>query len=437
VEINKLINLNDTSIGDEMYSLIRRMYPICRSITGNGVRETLAILQEIVPITINEVPTGTQVFDWTVPKEWNIEDAYIKNSKGEKIVEFARSNLHVVNYSIPVHKKLSLQELKERCYSLPEQPSWIPYRTSYYNETWGFCLAHDQLLNLDADEYEVFIDSTLKSGALTYGEYYIKGATSEEILVYTHTCHPSLCNDNLSGLAVVSYLAGLLRKQNLKYSYRFVFGPGTIGSITWLSCNEDNLARIKHGLVVALVGDSGDFTYKKSRQDNTVINRAVLTALRDSGKKFNILDFSPYGYDERQFCSPGINLSLGRLTRTPNGEYKEYHTSADNLEFVKPENLYESLQVCIDAINILENNETYINLSPKCEPQLGKRGLYSKTGGGKGIGSSEFAKLWVLNLSDGEHSLLDIAERSKLGFRDLYLAAIELSEAGLLCSVND
>jgi aminopeptidase-like protein len=301
VEINKLIKLDDASIGDKMYSLICRLYPICRSITGDGVRETLHILREIIPMALNEIPTGTQVFDWTIPKEWNIKDAYIKNSKGERIVEFKSSNLHVVNYSAPVHKKISLQELKEHCHTLPEQPSLIPYRTSYYNETWGFCLSHDQLLTLVEDEYEVFIDSTLKPGTLTYGEYFIEGDTNEEILIYTHTCHPSLCNDNLSGLAVVSFLADLLRKQKLKYSYRFVFGPGTIGSITWLSRNEEKLAKIKHGLVIALVGDAGNLTYKKSRQDDTIINRAVLIALRDSEKKFSVLDFSPYGYDERQY----------------------------------------------------------------------------------------------------------------------------------------
>lgn len=428
-----LITIDPKEVNSEvLFTLLERLYPICRSITGEGVRETLHLLQDVIALNMFEIPSGTPVFDWTVPREWNIKDAYVKSSTGEKIIDFKKHNLHVLNYSIPVHKKVGLQELKQHCHTLPDHPNWIPYKTSYYNDAWGFCLAHEQLNALPEDEYEVFIDSTLESGFLTYGEYFIQGEINEEVLIYTHTCHPSLCNDNLSGLTVVSHLAKILRKYSLKYSYRFVFGPGTIGSITWLSRNEQRLPNIKHALVVALVGDRGPFTYKKSRQGDVLIDQIMQTVLTGGDKPFEIIDFSPYGYDERQFCSPGINLNAGRLTRTPNSCYEQYHSSADDLQFVSAVSLFESLQVCLEAINVLEANETYINLNPKCEPQLGKRGLFSKAGGHKKVANHDFAVLWVLNLSDGQHSLLDIARRSKLSFTEIYYAAKDLCEANLL-----
>jgi aminopeptidase-like protein len=427
------ISLNDVEqAGRDMYALMGRLYPICRSITGEGVRETLTILNDIIPLQQHEVPTGTPVFDWVVPKEWTIRDAYVKNSKGVRVVDFKKSNLHVVNYSVPVHKTMGLMELKTHLHSIPDQPDWVPYRTSYYAENWGFCLAHRDVLALEDDTYEVYIDASLEAGTLTYGEYYLPGESQDEVLVYTHTCHPSLANDNLSGIAVVTQLARLLAGHRRRYSYRFVYGPGTIGSITWLSRNEARLGAIQHGLVIALVGDPGPFTYKKSRHGNAVIDRAALIALRDRNEAHRTLEFSPYGYDERQFCSPGINLPMGRLTRSPNSAYPEYHTSADNLDLVRPEMVAKSLAACVSIVNILEHNRCYLNLSPKCEPQLGKRGLYSKTGGGKDVGQREYALLWVLNLSDGRYSLLDIAERSGLGFEAIYQAARELTDAGLL-----
>jgi aminopeptidase-like protein len=409
-------------IGAELYGLIQRLYPICRSITGNGVRETLEILKQQIPLQIHEVPTGTQVFDWVVPKEWNIQDAYIKNSKGERIVDFKKSNLHVVNYSIPVHRKLTLTELRNHLHSLPEHPDWIPYRTSYYKETWGFCLSQNQLNTLSEGEYEVYIDSSLQNGSLSYGEYVLKGTSPREILIFTHVCHPSLCNDNLSGIAVATFLAKYLHQKELRYSYRFVFAPGTIGSITWLSVNESRLEAIDHGLVLVLIGDSGKFTYKKSRYGNAAIDRAVEHTLKHSATTYDILEFSPYGYDERQLCSPGINLAAGRLTRTPNGCYPQYHTSADDLQFVKPDSLGESFVVAASVLELLDANTPYMNKNPKCEPQLGRRGLYRAIGG-KTPGDAELAMLWVLNLSDGAHSLLDIAERSGLPFRAVKQAA--------------
>ncbi|MGH8726796.1 MAG: DUF4910 domain-containing protein [Burkholderiales bacterium] len=419
-------------LGRQMYGLVETLYPICRSITGNGVRKTLSLLQNQIPIEMHEVPTGTQVFDWTVPKEWNIRDAYIKNDKGERVIDFKKSNLHVVSYSTPVRTTMRLDELRNYLFSLPEKPDWIPYRTSYYNESWGFCLSHKQLLSLEEGEYEVVIDSTLENGSLTYGEYLVPGSTTEEVLIYTHVCHPSLCNDNLSGIALATYLADWLSSQSLRYSYRFVFAPGTIGSIVWLSLNEARLDRIKHGLVVALVGDGGKLTYKKSRRGDSELDRVVMHSLKHSGADFEVLDFSPWGYDERQFCSPGINLPVGRLTRTPHGAYPEYHTSSDNLDLVRPEFLTKSFSAYLSIINALEKNAYYINLSPKCEPQLGRRGLYRKVGVPQGIGSREYALLWVLNFSDGAHSLLDIAERSGLNFAVIEDAAGDLQRCGLL-----
>jgi aminopeptidase-like protein len=412
--LKKTISPND--IGKEMYHLMSELYPICRSITGNGLRETLRHIQTHIPLSIHEVPTGTKVFDWTVPKEWNIRDAYIKNSKGEKVVDYKRSNLHIVNYSIPVHREVSLKELKEHLFSLPEFPDWIPYRTSYYKENWGFCLTHHQCLNLKDEKYEVYIDSSLEKGHLSYGEYYVKGKESDEVLISSHACHPSLCNDNLSGVALTSFLAKHLTPLSLRYSYRFLFIPGTIGSITWLCLNESKVSKIKHGLVAACLGDPGRLTYKRSRRGDAEIDKAVMHVLKHSGQDYEIMDFAPYGYDERQFCSPAFNLPVGSLTRTPHGRFPQYHTSADDLDLVRPEYLADSFVKYLSVLAILENNGKYLNQNPKCEPQLGKRGLYRAVGGSTDEGIDEMVMLWVLNLSDGKHTLLDISERSSLPF---------------------
>ena len=429
-DIEKGLNLAE--IGDEMHRLIADLYPICRSITGNGVRETLAMLKTRIPLEVHEVPSGTRVFDWTVPKEWNITDAYIKNDEGERIVDFRKSNLHVVSYSVPVKARLRLNELKEHVFTLPEHPDWIPYRTSYYKENWGFCLSHSQWLGLKDGEYDVCIDSRFDEGHLSYGEYYLKGERPEEVLLSCHVCHPSLSNDNLSGMALVAFIAKYLSQLSLRYSYRFLFIPGTIGSITWLSLNEAHALRIKHGLVVAGVGDPGKSTYKKSRRGDAEIDKAAIRALRDSGSDYEIQEFSPYGYDERQFCSPGFNLPVGAFMRTPHGRYPEYHTSADNPSFVQPQSLADSFAKCLSVLNILENNRTYQNQNPKCEPQLGKRGLYRTIGGSKDVKLHELAMLWVLNLSDGNHTLLDIADRSSLEFGLIKAASDILLESGLL-----
>lgn len=419
-------------VGSQMYELMEELYPICRSITGNGVRRTLHILQQSLPLEIHEIPSGTKNFDWTVPLEWNIEDAYIKNMKGERIVDFKKSNLHVVSYSHPVHATMTLEALRPHLHTLPDQPDLIPYRTSYYKETWGFCLSHHQLQAMHDKEYEVCIQSTMTNGHLTYGEYYLRGQTSEEVLISCHICHPSLCNDNLSGVVLATALAKQLSAILLRYSYRFVFIPGTIGSIAWLAHHESTIRKIRHGVVLTGVGDSGAFTYKRSREGNAEIDRVFEHILKHFGRPHQIIDFYPYGYDERQYCSPGFNLPVGCLMRTPHGQYPEYHTSGDNLDFVQPQYLEESLELCFQVIMLLERNTVYVNQNPYCEPQLGRRGLYRAIGGQAEGAKKEMAMLWVLNLSDGHHTLLDIAERAKLPFEVVWEAANLLHEHGLL-----
>jgi aminopeptidase-like protein len=416
-----------------MYSFMEELFPISRSITGDGIRATLGAIGKRIPLEMHEVPSGTQVLDWTVPKECNIHDAYVKGPGGEKVIDFNEHNLHVVSYSVPVRAHMDLAELKEHLHTLPDQPDLIPYRTSYYSESWGFCLPHDELLQLPDGEYEVVIDSTLEGGSLTYGECVLPGDTDDGVLISCHCCHPSIANDNLSGIALSTLLAGHLADRSRKHTYRFLFIPGTIGSITWLARNEDEVSRIRHGLVVTCVGDPGNLTYKRSRRGDALVDRAVVHVLEHSGQPHEIRDFSPYGYDERQYCSPGFDLAVGSLTRTPNGEYPEYHTSADNVDFVKPDSLADSLIRYLEVIDVLENDAAYVNLAPKGEPQLGKRGLYPSVGG-KGAGDELMARLWVLNLSDGEHSLLDIAERAGISFAAIREAAQALIDGRLLDS---
>lgn len=424
------------ALGRSLYSMVERLYPICRSITGEGVRATLRDIGTQIPLRIHEVPTGTQVFDWTVPREWNIRDAYLIGPSGDKLIDFKAHNLHVLNYSVPVRAKMSLSELKPHLFSLPAQPDWIPYRTSYYKDNWGFCLTDRQLQSFPEGMYEVCIDSSLEAGSLTYGEYMIPGTSSEEVLISCHVCHPSLCNDNLSGIAVATQLASYLGTRQNRYTYRFLFIPGTIGSITWLARNEDSAARIKHGLVMVCVGDPGPFTYKKSRHGNAMIDRAVMHVLKTTTEQHHLIDFYPYGYDERQYSSPGFNLPVGSLSRSSHGQYPQYHTSADNLDLVRPECLAEALEKYRLVIDVLEHDRTYVNLNPKCEPQLGRRGLYRQVGSGGGTKINEMALLWVLNLSDGAHSLLDIAERSGERFSAITEAANALVEVNLLKPKN-
>jgi len=429
----QLDRTNSAAAGRELHRFAAELYPICRSITGDGIRQTLRLIQQRIPLQIIEVPSGTSVFDWTVPKEWNIKDAYIKDSSGQRVADFQKCNLHVLNYSVPIHATMPLSEIRAHLFTIPAHPDWIPYRTSYYKEDWGFCLSHNQLVALVDGAYEVCIDSSLADGSLTYGECFLPGQSSDEILISCHACHPSLANDNLSGLTVATALAKLLAEcgSNLHYSYRFLFIPGTIGAITWLARNREAAARIRHGLVLTCLGDKAPFHYKKSRKGNALIDRAAAHVLSHLSEASEILEFSPYGYDERQYCSPGFNLEVGCLMRSVWDSFPEYHTSADNLNFIEPLRLAESLRACVTILEVLENNRRYRNLSPFCEPQLGRRGLYHSTGGDS-IANEINARLWVLNLSDGTNSLLDIAERSGLPFSTILEAADLLRENGLL-----
>jgi aminopeptidase-like protein len=433
---NPLLIQDASEMARELFEMVSTLFPICRSITGDGVRKSLRQLQRWVPLTLQEVPTGTKVFDWVVPNEWNIDDAYVKNDLSQRVIDFRKSNLHVVNYSVPVRKKLPLSELREHLFALPEKPDWIPYRTSYYKETWGFCLSQRQLDSLEDAEYEVCIESSLKPGSLTYGEFIVPGKQKKEVLISCHCCHPSLCNDNLSGMVVAAKLAQLISTRAPRYTYRFLWSPGTIGAIAWLALHEEILPHIKHGLVLSCVGDSGPFTYKRSRGGVAEIDRAVEHALQFSGAAFNLVDFTPLGYDERQYCSPGIDLPVGSFMRTPNGKYPQYHTSADDLNLVSGASLAESLDALLSVVDVLEKNGRYLNLSPKCEPQLGRRGLYRLVGG---TNSSRFeeAVLWVLNWSDGKHSLLEIAEKAKLPFSTIVEATKGLETCNLLRRLPD
>jgi aminopeptidase-like protein len=419
-------------VGSEILALAARIFPICRSITGDGVRQTLREVAAHIDLDIHEVATGTPVLDWTIPREWNIRDAWIKNERGEKIVDFNRSNLHVMSYSVPVRQRMSLAELKQHIHTLPDQPDLIPYRTSYYVENWAFCMSHRQFEALRDETYEVSIDSSLTDGHLTYGEYLHKGETADEFLLSAHVCHPSLANDNCSGIALLTHLAKRISGLRTRYSYRFLFAPGTIGAITWLARNEDRVVRIKHGLVVSMVGDRGGPTFKKSRRGNSEIDRAMIHALNHSGLSPVIEEFYPYGYDERQYCSPGFNLPVGLFSRSEFGAIPEYHNSADNLDFIRADALGESYRLVNETIGAIEANRTYLNTSPKGEPQLGKRGLYGAIGGDKDAAAANMAMLWILNQSDGTNSLLDIAERARLPFAVIQRTAKLLADHGLL-----
>ncbi len=453
-----LADLDREAAGRSMVDLAAGLYPILRSLTGDGVRATLERIGQRIPLEVHELPTGTPVLDWTVPKEWNPREAWIRDPAGRKVVDFADHALHLLGYSAPVHRRMMLDKLRPHLHSLPEQPDLIPYRTSYYEETWGFCLSHRLFESLPDGEYEVFIDASLEDGSMTWGECLLPGATAEEVLISSHVCHPQLANDNLSGIAVAVHLAqALAAVPERRYSYRFLFAPGGIGAIAWLARNRDCLDTFRHGLIAANLGDAGAFHYKKSRHGDREIDRAVAAALAGLGEDLVTQDFFPFGYDERQYCSPGFDLPVGVLTRTPWDRYAEYHTSADDLSFIGAEALAGSLAAYLATAAVLEEGAVrsnaeatsssvrtrspavaasaggrrYCNLEPFGEPQLGRRGLYGGLGGA-GRGDFEIAMLWVLNQSDGEHSLDDIAERSGLPPGVVGEAADALREAGLL-----
>jgi aminopeptidase-like protein len=422
----------ERDLGEQAHELMRRLFPLCRSLTGAGVRATFEVLKEFIPLTSIEVPSGTRVFDWTVPDEWNIRDAYVAAPDGTRVIDFRRSNLHVVSYSEPVRARLSLEELRPRLHTLPDRPDVVPYRTSYYERSWGFCLPHRQLLELEPGEYEVVIDATLAPGHLTYAELRLEGQLEDEILISTYVCHPSLANDNLSGIVVATALAQQLARQPRHHSVRFLFAPGTIGPLCWLDRNRGRLELIRHGLTIACIGDDGPFTYKRSRRGDAEIDRAAEIALRDMGIPCELVEFEPWGGDERQFCSPGFDLPLGALARTAHAAHAVNHTSDDGLDQIRPASLQASICLCLAIIDVLETNRACVNLSPYGEPQLGRRGLYRAAGGAVERPEDERALLWTLNLSDGSRTLLDIAARSGLPYRTVRRAAERLEEVGLL-----
>ena len=417
------------SCGDSAHALVSDLFPICRSITGNGVRSTLERIAKEIPLTVHEVPSGTKVFDWTVPDEWNVRDAYVADRAGSRVIDVHDHTLHVVSYSIPVEARMTLDELRPHLHSLPETPDWIPYRTSYYKADWGFCLTQRQLDAMDTGPYDVRIDATLQPGNLTYGEYVLPGSTTDEVLISTHVCHPSMANDNLSGIAVATTLARLIDEVPHRLTYRFVFVPGTIGSLTWLSRNEAILPRIRHGLVLTGLGGPGPLVWKRTGNGQRDVDAAAEHVVSIRGGEAR--DFSPWGYDERQYNSPGFGLPVGRLTRTPHGEYPEYHTSADDLSLVTADALADSVSALLEILDALENDRKPLNLSPKGEPQLGQRGLYPSIGG-RSAEESVMAMLWLLNKADGEHSLVDISSRSGLPFATIRRQAALLAKNGLL-----
>lgn len=423
-------------IGERLHAHARALFPICRSITGAGLRETLAYIARHIPLTVTEVPSGTPVLDWTVPLEWTPRAATIRRLSGEVVVDFAEHSLHLLQYSQAVDRVMPRGELDQHLYSLPDQPDLIPYRTAYYAESWGFCLPHRTRLAMADPEYRVTIDAELAPGSLSYGECVIPGSEAGEILLSVHSCHPSLANDNLSGIAVAIEFAKLWAARPHRLGLRVVFLPGTIGAITWLARNRERLPHVAHGLVLTCLGDAGPPTYKRSRRDDAAIDRAAAHALGELGHADRVRPFVPYGYDERQYCSPGFNLPVGCLMRSPNGSFPEYHTSADALDFIRPDALAGSLALLERVLAIAEADRPWRNTQPFGEPQLGRRGLYAKIGGagdaGAGAAFDQLTMLWVLNQSDGGMSLLEIAERAGKPFDAVQAAAAALAEAGLL-----
>lgn len=454
-----------TSLANELF---HRLFPICRSITGHGVRETLRIIREYAEFNLLEYPSGTKCYDWEIPKEWNIKDAYIKNSKGEKVIDFQKSNLHVVNYSLPIHKTISLAELKPHLHTLPQLPEAVPYRTSYYREDWGFCLSQNQYDSLAKDEtLEVYIDSTLKDGHLTIAEGILRGKSNKEFLISTYCCHPSLANDNLSGVILTTLLFRELQQHQLRHTYRFLILPETIGAIAYLAHHQEEMKSLAGGFVITTVAGPGTIGYKETFRQNHLIDRVVLQTFKEENVAYRLYPFKPDGSDERQYSSPGFRIPVATITKDKYYEYDYYHTSLDDLNFVSAANLVETLKLYVAAIEKLEMNQTYLSLNPYGEVQLGKRGLYPQTGGAinqkpnsdQESGQREFpnqtsgdfpssksvpkahidldALTWFLFLADGQHSLMDMAERTGLPMKQLDEIAKLLMEKNLVRVIDE
>jgi aminopeptidase-like protein len=418
-------------MGKEMYDLIKVLFPICRSITGNGVRETLKIIQKHIPIKIHEVPTGTNVFDWTVPKEWNIKDAYVLYEDGNKIIDFRKNNLHVVGYSIPVSKSVTLSELQEHLYSLPDQPEVIPYVTAYYKERWGFCISHKHREQLKEGEYKVFIDSELKDGSLTYGELIIPGESEKEVFLSTYVCHPSMANNELSGPAVTTFLTKWILSKQRRYTYRIIFIPETIGSITYLSKNLEVMKKnVIAGFNVSCVGDNKVYSYLPTRNGDTYADRVALNILSFKHPDFIKWSFLNKASDERQYNAPGVDLPVCCVMRSKYGSYPEYHTSLDNLDFVSLEGLAGAYNVLKECLILIEENRKY-KINCLGEPQLGKRALYPMIS----IKSSTYEVKSMLNFiayADGKNDLIDISNKINVPVWELYPYIEKLRQIDLL-----
>jgi aminopeptidase-like protein len=417
-----------STVGEELVELMRELYPLPRSLTGSGVRDTLAILGRDVPLEIVETPSGTPIFDWTVPREWNLRAAWVDGPNGDRVLDAAHSPLHVLGYSTPVDAVIPLDELRSHVFTHSKDPDLVPYRTSYWEEQWGVCMSRRRLESLADGDYHVFIDTTLEDGSLTSGEVTIEGTSEGEFLLSTYVCHPALANDNLSGIVVLWALARALAGQRLEHTYRLLWSPGTLGPLCWLDRNRERLDRVHHGLVVSCVGDPGPLRYKRSRRGDAPIDRAAAYVVGHEPDG-NVSDWQPSGGDERQYCSPGFNLPVGTLSRTPHGLFPQYHSSADDLALVTPEALGSSFAAALRIVDLVEANTKYRNLSPYGEPQLGRRGLYQSVPDGT---NPEAAYLWLLNLSDGKSDLLAIAERSGLPFESVRAAAQTLEQHDLL-----
>jgi len=403
----------------EIFSTMKKLYPINRSLTGDGIKYTLDYIQQEIPINIHNIKSGTEVFDWKVPKEWNIKDAYIKNSKGIKIVDIKDHYLHVLNYSCSMNKKMDLEELKKNIYTLPEYPDWIPYKTSYYKENWGFCMKHKDFLELEEDIYEVFIDSTLDDGLLHYGDLLIKGKIEKEILISSYCCHPQQCNDSLSGTVLAMYLAKYLLTKDNYYSYRFIFIPETIGAIVYLHKNLDIMKKNTiGGYVITCAGDDGDFTYLKTRKENQFIDKITLHILDELKINYKIRDYNTCGSDERQYNYPGVDLNIGSIMKTKYGEFNEYHTSADNLEFVTEKGLFDSYEIYLKCINLIEKNHIYKNTTI-CEPFMSKYNLYNSIGASKN--KDIFSGILTsMRFIDSTNDIIDISKKTNLSTENIY-----------------
>lgn len=415
-----------------MYRLAKKLFPINRSLTGNGVRKTLKMIQEEIPeLVIKEVPTGTRCFDWTIPKEWNVKEAYIINPKGQKICDFKENNLHLVGYSIPVNLTLTLEELKTYLFTLQEMPNAIPYVTSYYKERWGFCIAYEEYAKLLDGEYQVCIDSTLEDGFLTYGEMILKGKSDKEILLSTYICHPSMANNEISGPVVQTFIAKMLKKLNREYTYRIIFIPETIGSIMYLSqhykyMKEKTIA----GFVLTCIGDERSYSMLKSIEGNTLADEIALNTLKEITSNYQVYDFKERGSDERQYCSPGIDLPVCNLMKSKYNEYKEYHTSLDNFDVVTEKGLKDGFEFVKRVLLNLEANKIY-QTQILCEPQLGRRGLYP-TISTPNIQQEIQLISDLIAYSNGKNSLLDISNKTGHSIQELSNLAKELIKTDIL-----